>query len=242
MKGMLKVILHTLFYIIAIFALLTLIYVVSLTAKKLNPTNVSANTAKTGMIYAKTGYIFIGDSRTTGMNKAVDLENKEDTFVVAKSGMGYNWYIETGSVEVENIRNTHNEYDRWVYLFNLGVNDLSNIEKYKTLYTNLSKEATVYFVTVNPTDDSVGGVQCEDIDKFNKSMFDVTGNHYYINSYDYLLRVPGIEFDKRKDGMHYSDATYQKLYEFIMMAVEVHEFVEVNDERYSAFYYLYNFK
>ena len=33
----------------------------------------------------KTGYIFIGDSRTTGMNDAVHMDLMDDTFVVAKN-------------------------------------------------------------------------------------------------------------------------------------------------------------
>ncbi len=187
-----------------------------------------------------TGYVFIGDSRTTGMDNAVDLANKKDTFVVAKSGMGYDWFMKEGSLQLYDIREA-NDYDNWVYIFNLGVNDLNNVDRYKDLLLELSNEATVYFVTVNPTDDSVGGIQCEDIDKFNRAIYHIMSDNY-INSYDYLLKVNGFEFDKRQDGMHYNDATYEKLYDFIMMSVDVHEFVKDNDGRYSAYFYLYNLR
>lgn len=50
MKGILKVILHTLFYIITIFTVLALIYLVSITANRLNLSTVNANTVETGMI------------------------------------------------------------------------------------------------------------------------------------------------------------------------------------------------
>jgi hypothetical protein len=188
----------------------------------------------------KTAYVFIGDSRTTGMDKAVDLSNKKDTFVVAKSGMGYNWFMKEGSLKLYDIKED-NDYDNWIYIFNLGVNDLNNINNYKNLIRELQNEATVYFVAVNPTDDSVGGIQCADIEKFNREMYSIMPDNY-INSYDYLAKINGYEFDKRQDGMHYNESTYEKLYDFIMTGVDVHEFVKRNDDKYSAYFYLYNLK
>lgn len=188
-----------------------------------------------------TAVVYIGDSRTTGMDEVVNLSEKDDTFVVAKSGMGYNWFMKTGSEELEKIRES-NDYTNWIYVFNLGVNDLKNVDNYKNLMRWLQHESTVYFVSINPTDDSVGGIQCADIEEFNSEIYSVVGIDNYINSYDYLMKVNGFNFDKRQDGMHYDDETYTKLYEFIDMSIKAHEFVKDNDDKYSAYFYLYNYK
>lgn len=185
------------------------------------------------------GIVFIGDSRTVGLNSAVDLVHKKDTFVIAKSGMGYNWFMKDGYEHLKYIRK-NNDYDKWIYVFNLGVNDLTNVDKYIALYKELSKDATVYYLSINPTDDSVGGIQCSDIMAFNKKI--TSEDIEYIDSYDYLDKVSGYSFDKRNDGMHYDEETYEKLYEFIMMSIEVRKFVDKNDGRYSAYFYLYNYR
>lgn len=188
-----------------------------------------------------TAIVYIGDSRTTGMDKVVGLSKIKDTFVVAKSGMGYNWFMKDGSEALYKIRED-NVYDNWIYVFNLGVNDLKNVNNYKNLIRELQKEATVYFVSINPTDDSVGGIQCKNIKEFNSELYKVVGINNYINSYDYLEKVNGFNFDSMEDGMHYDDETYTKLYEFIDMGIKVHEFVKDNNNSYSAYFYLYNFK
>ena len=188
----------------------------------------------------KTGYIFIGDSRTTGMNDAVHMELMDDTFVVAKNDAGYEWYMKEGSSIVYDIRCDHPEYTKWIYIINLGINDLNNIDNYKSLYRELTYEAIVYYETINPTDDNVGKIQCSQIEEFNKSLRYYMPDEDYINSYEYLLKVSGFEFTKKNDGINYNEKTYKTLYDFIMMAIEVHEFVKENDNRYSAYYYLYN--
>lgn len=190
----------------------------------------------------KVGTIYIGDSRTVQMNDIIHMDELPDTFVVAKSGMGYNWYMKTGSEKVYNIREKYKDnYDRWIYIFNLGVNDLSNIDNYVNLIEELSKEATLYYVSINPTVDAVKGIQCADIEKFNSKIISHTDNTNisYIDSYDYLYKVTG--YNAPKDGMHYDTETYEKLYEFINLAVEVQEFIKKNNS-YSAAFYLYNYR
>ena len=112
---------------------------------------------------SNTAYIYIGDSRTVGLNAAINLSDLPNTFVVAT------------------IREEHPEYTDWVYIFNLGVNDLNNVDKYCELIPVLEKEATLYYVSINPTVDAVGGVQCAEIDSFNTKIMKVATN--YIDSY-----------------------------------------------------------
>ena len=81
-----------------------------------------------------TGIVFIGDSRTVGMSKSVDIE--DNIFFVAKVGQGYDWFCNTAIDEVDDII-SRNDFDNWMIITNLGVNDLSNVEKYKAKYKEL---------------------------------------------------------------------------------------------------------
>lgn len=188
----------------------------------------------------KVGYIFIGDSRTAGMNDVIHMDEIDDTFVVSKTSAGYEWYMQEGSKEVYDIRCAHPEYTRWIYVFNLGINDPDNIESYKNLYRELSYEATLYYVSLNPLNEDIDRERAEGVYEFNKKLREAVSDEDYINSYDYLLKVSGFNFIRRSDGINYDEETYKTLYDFIMMAIDVHEFVRVNDNRYSAYYYLYN--
>lgn len=174
---------------------------------------------------ARTAYVFIGDSRTVGMDNVVHMSDMDDTFVIAKVGMGAKWWQETGSLELHKLRTENTQYNKWVYIFNLGVNDLGNVETYKGIIDNLEKEATVYFISINPTVDEVKGVQCASIEKFNEIIEPVCDN--YIDSYSYL-KYKGYY---AKDGMHYDKATYQTLYKFIDESIALNEFL---NEQHNA--------
>ena len=49
------------------------------------------------------GYVFIGDSRTVGMNMSVEFDESKNKFMVAKVGMGYYWFINEGSEQLKDI-------------------------------------------------------------------------------------------------------------------------------------------
>ncbi len=155
-----------------------------------------------------TGIVYIGDSRTVGLNNVIGMSNLPDTYVIAKVGKGYNWYIKTGGTELQQIKAKH-PHDNWVYIFNLGVNDLGHLEKYKGLIDNLEAEATVYTVSVNPTVDSKTRVKCSSIEKFNSGLASVADN--YIDTYSYL-KANGFTAN---DGLHYNKDTYQVIYTLI---------------------------
>ena len=78
----------------------------------------------------QTAYVYIGDSRTVQLDKLIGKSTMTDTFVIAKSGMGYNWWTHTGSTQLSEIRKNNPSYTNWIYIFNLGVNDLVNVDKY----------------------------------------------------------------------------------------------------------------
>ena len=107
--------------IVLIFAVVAAITVISMVISKndgsLFPKNKSntestsitkKTTKKTSSSYSKeddsVGTIFIGDSRTVGLNKAVDIEAEDRQFVVAKVGKGYDWFIKSALPEIKEIK------------------------------------------------------------------------------------------------------------------------------------------
>lgn len=163
-----------------------------------------------------TGIVYIGDSRTVGLNNVIGMSNLPDTYVIAKVGKGYRWYISDGQYEVANVK-SDNPHDRWVYIFNLGVNDLGNIDSYKSLIDTLEDEAIVYTVSVNPTVDSKTKVKCKSIEAFNNEIQTVADN--YVDTYSYLIE----NGFSAPDGLHYSKSTYQTIYALIWQGIENYE-------------------
>ena len=47
----------------------------------------------------KMAYVYIGDSRTVGLNNVCKMSLQDDTFVIAAVGKGYNWWIKDGITE-----------------------------------------------------------------------------------------------------------------------------------------------
>lgn len=162
-----------------------------------------------------TGYIFVGDSRTVGVSQAVDKD--ENVFFVAEVGKGYDWFCETALNEVDSIID-NNAKDNWVIVSSLGVNDLSNVEKYKLKYKELCegnwKDYDFYIVSVTCIDESKykGTVTNDAILEFNRQM------RYYKNFID-IFDISRQEI-VTKDGLHYTSDVYAELYDEVMCCLE----------------------
>ena len=149
------------------------------------------------------GTIYIGDSRTNGMEMYV---KRGEGYVVAKDSMGYRWLKGDAMAEVGRIRAEHPETQRWTLAVNLGVNDLHNIGKYISFYQGLEKAGyRVVVVSVNPTDGRENSLN-SDIDRFNETM--------KASGLEYLdlcahLRKQGF---KTVDGLHYNKNTYIEIW------------------------------
>lgn len=154
------------------------------------------------------GYIFLGDSRTVGMDSAVDIED-DSMFIVAEVGQGYSWMVDTGLPEAVDIIEDNTEYTDWVLITNLGVNDLGNTQKYVDAYEQLSELMTVYVVSVNPCKGSYDNLNSK-IDSFNETMQDLECVTYI----DTCSRLRDNGFDS-KDGLHYSKSTYKQIYDWV---------------------------
>ena len=168
------------------------------------PTNVDGN---------NTGYIFLGDSRTVGMDWAVDIENTDGQFVVAKVGMGYNWMQDTAMSEIEEIVSENDEYTDWVLITNLGVNDLGNCDKYINAYEELSEVFNIYVVSVNPCDGTSSYLN-DNIIKFNDAMKALD----YVTYVDTHTSLCENGFGTN-DGLHYKKDTYRYIYDTIVSEV-----------------------
>ena len=118
--------------------------------------NSSFSTGNSNLSAERTGFIFTGDSRIRRLNLTVDLKSKKDTFVVCKSGMGYNWFVSQGLPQINNIMKSKKSIDKWVIVSGWGVNDLWNrntyINRYKSLLKNEWKGVDLYLMSVNPVD------------------------------------------------------------------------------------------
>ncbi len=153
--------------------------------------------------------IFVGDSRTVGMSWAVGNESQ----CIAKVGQGYNWFVNTAQAE---LKSRLKKNPSAVVVFALGVNDIDNISKYIAKYQSLEKQypkAKFFYLAVNPVNSNYKkhATLTPKIKSFNQKLKKAFPNQY-IDSYNYLIK----EKFQSSDGLHYSNSTYKKLYEFIL--------------------------
>ncbi len=177
--------------------------------------NSSLSSGNNNLSAERTGFIFTGDSRIRRLNLTVDLKSKKDTFVVCKSGMGYNWFVSQGLPQINNIMKSKKSIDKWVIVSGWGVNDLWNrntyINRYKSLLKNEWKGVDLYLMSVNPVDGAMlskyGG-----INSFN------SGIRYYVdNSSAGIKYIDTSRVMKSKgfgtvDGLHYTESTNRLIY------------------------------
>lgn len=158
-------------------------------------------------------YLIVGDSRVVGMDSAV---SDSKTAFIGKVSMGYTWLKSTAGPKVESYLAGN---PKLTVVFAFGINDLGNVSKYISYYKSLMKEypkAEFYFMSVNPVNEKVSAangytVKNSQIKTFNKKIKSAFGGKY-INSYSYLTK----NGFSTADGIHYTSATYQKLYQFIL--------------------------
>lgn len=161
----------------------------------------------------KDNYILIiGDSRTVGMNAAMNMSENDHIKCIAKVSEGY-YYLKA---HIEDIREFYETYETETtkanIICNMGINDLSNIDNYIKFYKDLLKEGIpIVFLTVNPVDESKYGCNIKNttIDEFNDKMKKI--GIEVIDSNEYLM-TDGFS---TQDGIHYTNDTYNKIYMLI---------------------------
>lgn len=156
---------------------------------------------------AKTA-IFIGDSRTVGMQQSVGANTD---IWSCKVSTGYSWMVSKGVPDIENKVSS----DTAVVIL-MGVNDLLFVsaDKY-TDYINkkaaewAAKGASTYFVSVNPVK-VVASLSNTVIESFNSAMRNKLQGVQYIDTYGLIKDSFG-----SSDGLHYDRKTYKQIYNYI---------------------------
>ena len=145
--------------------------------------------------------------------KSAVASNKNDIWS-AKVGEGYTWMKNTGVPAVEDKIGKNSKI-----VILMGVNDL-NSNAYISYLNNKAKKwkekgATVYFVSVNPVDEEKARsngytITNSSIVTFNKAMKKgLSSNVKYINTYSEINSFG------TTDGLHYTNGTYKKIYNYI---------------------------
>lgn len=161
-------------------------------------------------------FIFVGDSRTVGMEEAVHAKSSSDACAfIGKVGEGHYWLVNDGKYQLDAVLD--DEPDATV-IFNLGVNDLKEIDRYLETYEKLFAdypEADFHIMSVNPVGDHCEGIDNEEILAFNTKMKE----HFpeqYLDCYNYLLN-DGFE---TVDELHYNYETYRKIHLFVIQTLQ----------------------
>jgi hypothetical protein len=158
--------------------------------------------------------IFIGDSRTVGMNNAI---GNDGNIWSAKVGMGYSWMKNTGVPQVEASINANTDV-----VILMGVNDvrsLSYTNKYVSYLNDKAATwkalgANIYYVSVNPMvfeTSSYPGITNAVIESWNTRMQQgLSADITYIDTYTQVLGQLS-----SKDGIHYNNSSYKTIYALI---------------------------
>lgn len=159
--------------------------------------------------------IWAGDSRTVGMCDAVD----NDDLYIGAAGEGYDWLTQTGLPQIEDAIKKHPNAP---VVFNFGVNDYDNMERYMEFYTSLAKEypkTHFYFLSVNPIDPAVcKNITNEEIADFNSRLQQLFPDTY-IDSFTFLMMNEAVTID----GIHYSGDDYRLIHEFASEKIKKRE-------------------
>ena len=153
--------------------------------------------------------VFIGDSRTVGMEMFVG--GREDEYWSAKNSMGYSWLVSSGAPAVENLIDENTDV-----VILMGVNDLGNVSRYVD-YMNAKaadwkeRGARTFFVSVTPVVDSKSpNAKNSRIEDFNAYAVENLKGVHYIDAYNRIRNSFG-----SPDGIHFDGATYREIYRII---------------------------
>lgn len=169
------------------------------------------------------GYIFVGDSRTVGMQNTVGNGH----IYIGKVGEGYQWFSTQG---IRSLKKALKTAPQAKVILNLGVNDLGNLGNYISLYQDLIvqyPQARFYFLSVNPIETKLAKargyntsvVNNAAIQAFNAGMQSAFPGAY-LDCYNYLTGQNLIRNVKTGagtvDGIHYTSSVYWAIYNFVI--------------------------
>lgn len=166
---------------------------------------------------------WVGDSRTVGLGAAVGISSK----CIARVGEGYNWYCSTAEpLLISKLKSKPTA----TVVFNLGVNDIDNYNRYISRYNSLMKKypkAKFYFLSINPLDyNKYKSPWVTDalVKKFNTALKAAYGQRY-LDSYSLIkpyIHPGSTKYSSSSTdsaGLHYSNTIYKKIYNFVLTKV-----------------------
>ncbi|MDO4523593.1 MAG: hypothetical protein Q4B57_10710 [Eubacteriales bacterium] len=163
----------------------------------------------------KSGHVdyMVGDSRTVGLGSVTGTSSKCKALV----GAGHTWCRSTALTWLEKKLKSN---PTATVVLNFGVNDIDNYANYIASYRALMKKfpkANIYIMSVNPVDSAynwgyytVAQMKAK-IKTFNKKMKAAFPDNY-LDCHSHLVK----ETFTTVDGIHYTAATYKKIYQFIL--------------------------
>lgn len=168
----------------------------------------SLQTSASAVSVSPCSAIFVGDSRTVSMGRAL----QDDCTYIGKDGEGYQWFSSNGVAELALALETDPTKP---VIYNLGVNDTENADLYVALYKNLAtqySDTPFFYLSVNPlSDDSDFNTSNDMIQTFNQTIQQAFPDQY-LNCYDYLTEH-GFE---TVDGLHYTEETSKVIHDFVI--------------------------
>lgn len=182
-------------------------------------------TSTASMCSSLTNTIFVGDSRTVGLEQAflgkTDANNlkSRNVYFVSKTGSAYTWFSAEAITDVNKIL-ASNKNETFTIVVNMGINGLSEADKYVSLLNSLAtgdwSSQRIIFQSVNPVDQSVAAqsgytVTNSDIKDFNTVMRnDLEQKIGYVDTFSDLIDSNGTRLTSgysTSDGIHYTNDT-----------------------------------
>lgn len=166
--------------------------------------------------------IFIGDSRTVGLQASVgeNTLNKDNVSIVASGGEGIGWLNNTGINEVNTIINNNGNTSYNIFSW-LGVNGLhdSYASTYENLATTTWKNHTIYIINIGPVYDAdTIYVKQNQIDDFNEKMENFIKQKNLSNLKYIKIDYSNLNLQYDAEGLHYNSQNYKDIYNRIMDA------------------------
>lgn len=165
----------------------------------------------------KTQMIFVGDSRTVGLQQVVG----GDATYIGKVGEGCAWFTRKA---IKKLEKELDAFPTATVVLNFGINDLGNINDYITAYHQLMVRyplARFFVVSIHPVEQKLAksygySVTNQQIQAFNGQMKQVFAANY-VDTYSYLMGTGAIQPRGKStvDGIHYTAEGYQMIYQYI---------------------------
>ena len=195
--------------------------------KEKNENRNNNNNASNNNTNSNAGTIIVGDSRTVGMcgnsntsyscstGKNAGYSLCSNDFSVSCGSQGYAWFNST-AISAVNGKLGSSKQNIVVWL---GVNDLSNIDKYISKYKELAngswKDHNVIIATVSDIRSDTQYVTKQSINSFNSKMKNAINSANISNLKICDVASVSLNDNDYQDSIHYNKSGYTKIYNYI---------------------------